>query len=219
MEKVTTSDHWNHYWHDKQDSRFVRKSWSKIRIMKLLDEFVTPGMRILDAGCGSGFYSDYFTSKGTEVFSLDYSDDALNLTRQATRNQSKMYLKEDLLNHEFAKQYQNRFDLIFTDGLLEHFSLQEQLKIIDHLLTMLKKGGVLATFVPNQYSWWQIIRPFVMPQIHETPFTLRQLEALHKDTAILRKGGLNVLPFPFSPDHLLGSTLGMILYCIAQRKD
>lgn len=219
VEKVTTSDHWNHYWRNKQNSQFVRKSWSKIRIMKLLDEFVVPGMTILDAGCGSGFYSDYFISKGGEVTSLDYSDDAINLTRHATHNQSKMYLKENLLNYEFAQRHENYFDLAFTDGLLEHFSPQDQAKIIYHLLMMLRKGGIFATFVPNRYSWWQIIRPFVMPQIHETPFTLRQLEALHKNTTILKKGGINVLPFSSSPDRLLGSTLGMILYCIAQRKD
>jgi hypothetical protein len=121
-----------------------------------------------------------------------------------------------LLGTDFGRQYAKTFDLIFTDGLFEHFNENEQKKIMENFVRTKRKSGLITTFVPNQYSWWEIIRPLVMPGIHEIPFTLMQLEKLHQGLEIVNKGGLNVLPFRCSPDHWLGSQLGMILYCFAR---
>ena len=110
-----------------------------------------------------------------------------------------------------------RFDLIFTDGLLEHFSTKEQDAILQNFISVLAPGGVIVTVVPNRFSPWELIRPIFMPGIEEKPFTLRGLISLHKRNgmAILDQGGVNVIPFCFSPDRLLGGHCGMLLYCVA----
>src|SRR5438552_551049 len=115
-ETKTTRENWEGFWQKNNESLFTRKSWSKIRMMKLLDEEVRPGMSVLDAGCGSGFFSAYFIGKGCDVYTLDYSEEALALARKTTQGRSKGYWKENLLEPEFGQKYQNRFDLIFTDG-------------------------------------------------------------------------------------------------------
>ena len=123
---------WDNYWELNTNSRFTKKSWSKIRMLKLLDEVVMDGMKVLDAGSGSGFFSNYFISKNCEVYSLDYSEDALKITKRLTNGKSKAYLKEDLLDLEFGNRYKNQFGLIFSDGLFEHFKPEEQKIIMDN---------------------------------------------------------------------------------------
>jgi cyclopropane fatty-acyl-phospholipid synthase-like methyltransferase len=216
MRIQTEKENWDQFWTSNTESRFTKKSWSKIRIMALLDEILKPGMKVLDAGCGSGFFSQYFITRDCEVYTLDYSDSALEVAKKKTANKSKAYLKENLLASDFGLRYANTFDIIFTDGLFEHFTKEDQDKILNNFKASKKNTGIITTFVPNKYSWWEIIRPLVMPGIHEEAFTLKQLKELHHGLEILKEGGINVLPMRFSPDRSLGSALGMIVYCFAR---
>lgn len=216
MKEITGKENWNNFWSLNRDSRFTRKSYSKERMMRLLGEVLRPGCEVLDAGCGSGFFSNYFIQQECNVTSLDYSDSALEITRRLTDGRSKAYLKADLLDPQFGEQYAGKFDLIFTDGLFEHFSAENQAKIMNNFKRVKRPDGIIVTFVPHRYSWWTLVRPWVMPGIHETPFTLKQLRGLHQGMEIVKSGGLNVLPIALSPEKMLGSRLGMLVYVFAR---
>lgn len=208
-------EQWDHFWSAKGSARFARKSWSKIRIMRILDGIAREGMEVLDAGCGSGFFSTYFLDKGCRVWALDYSETSLEITRKNTQNRCQDYLKEDLFQPDWKRPFQNKFDLIFSDGLFEHFSEEGQRRLMECFRSLKKRNGIVATFVPNRYSGWQFVRPLIMPGIREVPFTPSKLIQLHLGMHVLKTGGLNVLPLRFSPEKLLGSQWGMILYCLA----
>lgn len=212
----TRPEDWNGFWARNARSRYVRKSWSKIRMMCVLKPFIRPHLKVLDAGCGSGFFSRFFLSEGCEVTALDYSDQALGIVRRSTESKCRAYLKEDLLDPEWGRMHASQFDLIFTDGLFEHFSGPEQQKILEHFREAKTQDGVIATFVPNRFSWWEIVRPFVMPGIHEKPFTPRSLRRMHRKFTLIKSGGLNVLPWALSPESSMGNALGMILYCLVR---
>jgi len=47
---------WNNFWISDQSKQFTKVSWSKRRIMNILDCYVKTEMIVLDAGCGSGFF-------------------------------------------------------------------------------------------------------------------------------------------------------------------
>ncbi|OGW95773.1 MAG: hypothetical protein A2Z81_09055 [Omnitrophica WOR_2 bacterium GWA2_45_18] len=213
-------NHWNRFWKADATERFTKVSWSKRRILQTIQPFVHQGKRALDAGCGSGFFSRYFCDAGMKTVSLDYSDQALQIAEKATSGQSKL-LKKNLLSSDLSKEIEERFDLIFSDGLLEHFSREDQDRIYANFINLLSPGGVIATFVPNRWSPWELIRPFYMPGIEETPFVLSGLIDLHRrhHLSILAQGGLNTFPFAFSPDKLMGSWWGMLLYAIGKKID
>ena len=215
MRIQTEKENWDSFWKQNTGSRFTKISWSKKRIMRLLDEVLRPGMKVLDAGCGSGFFSHYFLSRGCRVYTLDYSDKALEIARRLTEGKCEAYLQRNLLDEAFGKEFAGAFDLIFTDGLFEHFTLEDQARIMNNFRNVKTAEGIITTFVPNRYSWWEIIRPLVMPGIHEEPFTLKSLLKLHGGMRILRQGGINVFPFRLSPDAALGSRFGMLVYCFA----
>ncbi len=208
-------ENWDQFWGTEGAVRFTKKSWSKIRIMQVLDGVVREGMEVLDAGCGSGFFSAYFLSKGCRVWALDHSEVSLAIARRSTGGRCEAYLKEDLFREDWMEPFRNKFDMIFSDGLFEHFSEEDQRRLMAYFKMLKKEKGIVATFVPNRYSWWEVVRPLVMPGIREVPFTASKLMQLHSGMHFLKAGGLNVLPLRFSPERLLGSRLGMLLYCLA----
>ncbi|HLF17273.1 MAG TPA: class I SAM-dependent methyltransferase [Candidatus Omnitrophota bacterium] len=211
---------WNTFW--EQSSLRIPKeaSWSKRRILDVMQPYVARGKYALDAGCGSGFFSAYFCDSGMRTTSLDYSSQALALTKEKTRGRSQV-IQADLLNPDLTNVIQERFDLIFSDGLLEHFEPDDQNLILLNLKRLLKEEGVLITVVPNRWSPWELIRPLWMPGIQEKPFTLKELRNLHERNAltILAQGGINTLPLRFSGDLLFGATFGMLLYVITKKNE
>lgn len=220
MANLVTPNHsnWNQYWSEDKTLQFTKVSWSKRRIMDILSPLAVRGQSALDAGCGSGFFSAFFLDRGMETVSLDYSDSALEITKKQTGGRGKI-LKADLVATDLAQKIPGRFDVIFSDGLLEHFSSADQDRILQNLISVLTEGGTIVTFVPNRFSPWELIRPFYMQGIDEKPFTLPELVRLNErnQLMVVQKGGVNTLPFSISPDGILGSSFGMLLYTVAQR--
>ena len=208
---------WDLFW--KQDKVHINISWSKRRITSLLSNYINSKINVLDVGCGSGFFSNYFCQYCNKVSSLDYSNKALELTRKITGGKTEL-ICADILEQGLMENINKRFDLIFSDGLLEHFSLDKQRRILDNLYSLLNPGGRIITFVPNKWSPWQIIRPFFMPGIKETPFILKDLIKLHRKASfnIEKSGGINTLPFRVSPDRLVGKLFGMLLFVVGQKE-
>jgi len=217
---MSSSQNWESFW--KRDRIHSRKeiSWSKKRILAILSPFAISGKKVLDAGCGSGFFSEYFCERGMKTVSVDYSSEALKMTQGRTQGRAQVLrvdlTKDDLGNVQGVQS--EKFDLIFTDGLFEHFTVEQQHNIMTNFKNVLSPHGVIVTFVPNKWSPWQLIRPFFMPGIEEKPFTLQRLADLnhHCGLEIIRGGGVNVLPFRFSPDRSLGVFFGMLIFSLAK---
>lgn len=209
---------WNRYWARSRGGRFTRESWSKRRILERLGRVTKPGMRVLDAGCGSGFFSARFLESGCRVTALDSSEEALALAREATEGKADAYVREDLLDPGFSDRWRASFDLVFSDGLLEHYPARDQERLLACFAAILAPGGCVATFVPNALSAWTLVRPLLMPGIREVPLRPGRLAKLHGNLAIVEAGGLNVLPLALSPERLLGGRFGMLLYVIARKE-
>jgi SAM-dependent methyltransferase len=153
------------------------------------------------------------------VIALDYSSEALQITQRLTQHKAQI-VQADLVHDELSQKFSDKkFAAVFSDGLFEHFNAGDQDRILKNFYTVLKEDGLILTFVPNRWSPWQLIRPFLMPGIQERPLTLTELKVLHERNGfrIAASGGLNVFPFRFSPE-FLGAQFGMLLYVIAKKR-
>jgi SAM-dependent methyltransferase len=208
---------WSRFWDLDRTEQFTKVGWAKRRIIGVVQPYIDKGKKALDAGCGSGFFSKYFCDQGMETVSLDYSEKALHIAQQMTEGRTKIAQK-DLLSPHLSEELEGPFDLIFSDGLLEHFSKEDQDKILRNYKALLSHQGVVITFVPNRWSPWQLLRPLYMPGIEEIPFLLRELVDLNQRNGlhVIEQGGINTLPFAFSPDRYVGHLWGMLLFTIAK---
>ncbi len=212
------AQNWNSFWDKNYKDQIDKISWSKKRIISIVKPFIKKNNNALDAGCGSGFFSKFFCDEQMKAVSCDYSSEALEITKRMTNGRSEV-LKKDLLDKNLSKELKDRFHIIFSDGLFEHFSWEQRDEIMSNLKNILDDDGVIITFVPNRWSPWQLIRPFLMPGIKEDPFTLKELVDLNLKNGlqVFQKGGINTFPFSFSPDRFLGQRFGMLLYTISKK--
>lgn len=213
------AEKWNNFW----KTPFLineNASWSKKRIIKLLEPFVKKDGKAIDAGCGSGFFSQFFLGCSMQVLAIDNSEQALQLCKSRCSNLVQT-AGQDLVDESISETFGAKFDIIFSDGLLEHFSTKTQIKILTNFRNALSMKGKVVSFVPNKFSPWQLIRPFMLPGISETPLTLKKLIKLNEaaNLRVIQSGGINVLPMELSPEKLLGSSLGMLLYTISERNE
>ena len=122
---------WDAFW-KKSQKKSQEISWSKRRIINIIEPYATAGKKVLDAGCGSGFFAKYFCDLSLQTTALDYSRQALEIAQLQTENRANI-VHQDLTSSDLKEKIHQRFDVIFSDGLLEHFSLQGQNKIIQNL--------------------------------------------------------------------------------------
>jgi tellurite methyltransferase len=112
---------------------------------QLLKGRFIPGMRILDAGCGSGRNLVYFLRAGYEVFAVDESNAALAQTRRMAAELAP-HLPQDNFRAEPVERMSfpdASFDVVISSAVL-HFASDEQqwYSMVKEMWRVLKPGGI-----------------------------------------------------------------------------
>uniref|UniRef100_A0A7C4TFS9 Class I SAM-dependent methyltransferase n=1 Tax=candidate division WOR-3 bacterium TaxID=2052148 RepID=A0A7C4TFS9_UNCW3 len=120
--------------------------------------------KILEAGAGTGRDGIRLSEEGADVYLLDYSWESLNLIREyLKRNTSNKKWKRiklilaDALNTPFKE---GEFDIVFHQGLLEHFSKPDPL--LKENYRILKEGGILLVDVPQTLHIYTILKQILI---------------------------------------------------------
>lgn len=109
------------------------------------------GLNIAEAGSGTGKISLRLAREGAEVTLIDYS-------QQALANSKAAFDKESLsANYLFADIREiplpdHSVDLTWNAGVLEHFSHEEQVRIVQEMIRITKPGGLLVILTPSAAS-------------------------------------------------------------------
>ena len=113
---------------------------------QLLKGRIVPGMRVLDAGCGSGRNLVYLLKSGFEVCGVDESAGSVARTRQLVTELAPHlpldnFLVEPVERMSFAGA---DFDLVISSAVL-HFARDEEqwLRMVREMWRVLKPGGIL----------------------------------------------------------------------------
>jgi tellurite methyltransferase len=112
---------------------------------QLLKGRFVSGMRVLDAGCGTGRNLVYFFRSGYEVFGVDESREAITQTRSLAAALAP-HLPEDNFRVEAAERMSfadSAFDVVLSSAVL-HFARDEQQweAMLKEMWRVLKPGGI-----------------------------------------------------------------------------
>lgn len=145
---------WSEYWTKKESWLWILKftpTYKKIvKMFRALD--LPKGGKILDAGCGTGKLASFWLNEGCDILGIDISDGALAITKK----KGVKTMKADILKGLPFED--NSFDLVYSDGLLEHFVDPEP--ILTELFRVSKQ--YVFTIVPR-ISMLKIIIDTIVP--------------------------------------------------------
>lgn len=136
--------------------------------LKLLRGIQLPNPNVIEIGGGSGFLSGLLAQRlGWNITVLDNNPDALEFGRRLNPNPAVNFEAGDLF------QCQGSYDLVFSDGLIEHWYPKERHRVIRRHADLARSGGYVVIFVPRD-TWF--VRSFLcMKQGFEDKFTVSQL--------------------------------------------
>ena len=128
------------------------KEWDKnqmhiertIAVAKRLKEMVdiTPGMKAMEFGAGTGLLSFYLKDQFAEITLMDNSPEMLKMAEQKIESGDHLKFKTLFFNLEMEEYTGDPFDIIYSQMVLHHIrDISSILKKFYHLLL---PGGILA---------------------------------------------------------------------------
>lgn len=194
MAQASEKRHWDEFWASSSTLEDVYANDDRIV------EFLAPrlsfeGMKVLEVGAGTGRDSAAIARLGAEVWTLDYSAESLRLMSDNLPEPVHIVCG-DALALPIAS---DTFDLVFHQGLLEHFRNPEALLAENHRI--LKPGGLILVDVPQRFHYYTLAKHTLMFFDRwfagwETEFSVRELEKLVADCGFDIEGmyGRNLYP-------------------------
>jgi len=141
---------WNDIWKDFKGQNWLGRRFKreeKLELNKIFDFLNLPKKaRIIDVGCGTGFVLNFLRKRGyTNSIGIDSSQNALLLCQKLfglVKNKDVFFMNCKKL--DFPANY---FDLVFSEGLLEHF--KSMVTIAREMCKVSKKWILLVQPNPN----------------------------------------------------------------------
>ena len=157
MEK---KNNWSIYWNSYSSDVSLERVINKDRYYRLLKRLISLPtkykIRIAEIGCGSGMRSlalakEFKINKNIEITLLDASRSSIALAKKiAKQNKVKAhFVIADALKIPFKSNY---FDIVWNEGVNEHFSGTERQQIFNEMVRICKKGGQVVVIVPNAFN-------------------------------------------------------------------
>ncbi len=116
------------------------------RVHTVFDELLKDddlrGRRVLDAGCGTGWFSAAAVHRGGKVTSLDLGEKLLAKVAQKCESERKV---GSVLEMPFGDDV---FDFVISSEVIEH--VPDPVKAIREMHRVLKPGGTLVLTTPNR---------------------------------------------------------------------
>ncbi len=116
---------------------------------QLIQQSEVKNKQLLDAGCGTGWFSQEATNLGAKVTSMDLSESLLNIVKTKCDSNCKV---GSILDIPFPDQ---SFDYVLNTEVIEHTTNPYQ--AFCELTRVLKPGGVLVLTVPNRVWKFSVI--------------------------------------------------------------
>lgn len=123
------------------------KVQEKKPLLQRIVRYTRPHGRILEAGCGTGVLSSYLSNCGFRAIAIDIDEEMLEIARRISENCScrPTFERRNLFALDYPPDF---FDVVFSHGVLEHFSDED---IITILNTELYISQTVIISIPSNY--------------------------------------------------------------------
>ena len=198
-DKFYTQDRKRNYITAQSEARDWWNTVYKDRLTKLEGLLGRTG-RILDVGCGPGFFLKFAEEHGWEVCGLEPSSSAVKFAQ----DKLKLNVMKLSLESYFEQNASEEFDVIYSHGVLEH--VLDPINFLNRSKDLLTENGLIFSSVANdfnpvQYSflkrdpqkkpWW------IIPPEHLNHFTSASIHRLFRNCGLKVKSRQSSFPIDF----------------------
>ncbi len=130
-----------------------QNSFSRSAYRAISQFFPQDARRLVETGSGSGKNLIAWASAhpGTELVGIDVSEQAISTAGKGAKARdikNVHFIKGDIRDEPFAD---GQFDVVFSEGVIEHFDTRDMRQIISETVRITKPGGSVVISVPNYY--------------------------------------------------------------------
>lgn len=111
------------------------------------------GLRVLDAGCGSGWYSERFLNAGAQVTPIDVTPAFVEIAQQRLGDRATVRRQD--LTQPLAFAADGTFDLVFANLVLDY--LEDWTPTLREFARVLVPGGRLIFACGNPVEDWLLV--------------------------------------------------------------
>lgn len=104
---------------------------------------ITRNARVLEVGCGTGVFTEYFAATGAQLIAVDISPELLKKARKRNLPAEQVLFKESRFED---CDIEGPFDAVIGSSVLHHLNIEAAFAKI---LNLLKPGGFLCFAEPN----------------------------------------------------------------------
>lgn len=154
--RASTRGHWESFWKDRHAVEEVYSNGD--RILRNLQKVTSlEGLRVLEVGAGTGRDSFPLAEGGALVVQLDYSVESLAILKGLA---AQLEIPVEIVGGDtFSLPFRDSsFDVVFHQGLLEHFREPAAQKLLEENIRVLRPGGLLLVDVPQRYHIYTVAK-------------------------------------------------------------
>lgn len=128
-----------------QDMRVYSPEETKLMNQRY-GKYITPGAKILEIGTGMGGFANFCLSKGVKNYTGIEVDTGV-AQKLSNHFQSYTISSDDVF--EFFEKTDEKFDVTFMAHVLEHFTIEEGIRLAQLIREHTNPGGVRINIMPN----------------------------------------------------------------------
>lgn len=165
------------------------------RRVKMLTGHITPGMIVLELGCGTGYFTKEMIHTGGLITAIDISPDLLKIAEENVKSDLIFFREENAYSMSFDDA---TFDTVVGSSVLHHLDIK---KALSEIFRVLKPGGTLYFTEPNMMNPQIALQkniPWLKKKLGDSPdetaFFRWSLKSLLKETGF---NEIRIEPFDF----------------------
>ena len=152
---------------EKKHFTAYRESTSTSDANEVIKQISWKSKKVLDVGCGTGFFAYRAVKKGSQVLGIDYSIEAIEIAKSQYSHPNLEFKNIDV------SKIKEKFDVIVSNGTLEH--MDEPLKTLKLFKKCLNPKGCIIITSPNWTNprgymlltlWYLFKAPITLADLH-----------------------------------------------------
>jgi len=206
---MNTANDWDQFWKNSNLQKIIYL-FRKFEIFYYLNTILKKFKKVdsfCELGCGSSILLSKLSKNVKKVVGIDYSSSALKASKNFFN--SKQVANFELIQDDVTKlKTKKKFDVVFSNGLVEHFS--DPLIVIDNHVKITKKGGSTIILVPLKHSFkyiWFLLSKInrkLWPWPDQIFFTTNSMKQICKEYYNNKKLNISIKNIWLTANVLLG---------------